>query len=281
MTDTPSDLPPETRVGRVALRVADLDRLTAFYRTVVGLDVLTRHDDRATLGAGDAPLLELVAAPDDSPRGDDEAGLFHTAFRVPSRAALAAALARVRDEWRLDGASDHEVSEALYLTDPEGNGIEVYRDRPRTEWPHAPDGSVRMSTLPLDLEALSAAADTPAAVVPAGTDVGHVHLEVTSLASARAFYVDALGLRVRQRYGDEALFVAAGDYHHHIGLNTWNGRSVPRTGRGLDWFELLVPPATLDAVERRLAADDVAVDPVDGGLDVRAPDGVGLKLRTP
>jgi catechol 2,3-dioxygenase len=208
-------------VGRVALRVADLSRTVEFYRDTVGLDVLERTADRATLGV-DAPLVVLLAAPDAPPRGPREAGLFHTAFRVPSRATL-------------DGASDHLVSEALYLSDPEGNGVELYRDRPRAEWPLTDEG-VGMDTRPLALDDLRAAGGGDGGAPP-GTTVGHVHLEVSSLSAARAFYADELGLNVRAT-APEACFLAVGDYHHHVGLNTWNERTEPATGRELAWFEL-------------------------------------------
>jgi len=275
------ELPAGTRVGRVALAVDDLDRLADFYERVVGLTVRERTDDLALLGveAGE-PLLELHAS--DAPeRGDDETGLFHVAFRVPDRTALGAALDRVEARWLLDGASDHLVSEALYLRDPEGNGIEIYRDRPRAEWPRTEDGGVEMDSLRLDLDVLRSASDG-AATVPDGTDVGHVHLEVSSIPAARTTYVDALGLGIRDTWardaGPEALFVAAGDYHHHVGLNTWNGRTEPPTGRGLAWAELIVPDAeTLDAVERRLA--DAGVEHAWDGTALRVTDADGIELR--
>jgi catechol 2,3-dioxygenase len=248
-TDT---LPAETTVGRVALRVADLDQLVEFYTAVVGLSVLDRAAGSATLGAGGTPLLELVAAPDLPARAGAAAGLFHTAFRVPDRTALGDALGRIEREWRLTGASDHRVSEALYLRDPEDNGVEIYCDRPRSEWPRQGE-RVGIDTLPLDLDPLREAARGEASV-PDGTDVGHVHLEVSDLAAAREFYVGALGMGLRQEV-EGALFVAAGDYHHHVGLNVWNGRTDPAAGRGLAWFELLVPDADALAATRERLAD--------------------------
>ncbi|WP_122091080.1 VOC family protein [Halalkalicoccus subterraneus] len=271
-----SVLPTGPRIGRVALRVNDLDRLVAFYGDVVGLAVLDREGDRATLGAGDEALLELLADPDAPPRDLEETGLFHVAFLVPSRAALGDALSRIRERWRLDGASDHRVSEALYLTDPEGNGIEIYRDRPREEWPIA-EGRVEMDTRPLDIDALGDRRRGEAGV-PDETTVGHVHLEVSSLPRAREFYVEKLGLGVRQEWSDAALFLAAGDYHHHVGLNTWNGRTAPSTGCGLAWFELLVPDReTLAAVRGRMT--DRETDTRTGDPVVTDPDGIELRLR--
>jgi len=282
---TDSTLPAETSIGRVALRVGDLDRLVAFYESVVGLAAQRDDADRATLGAGESPLLELHADPDAAPREPTAAGLFHTALRVPDRAALGEALARIESDWRLTGASDHHVSEALYLRDPADNGVEIYCDRPRSAWPTS-DGRVEMDTLRLDLDSLRDAADGTGGAtagagtgsLPDGTDVGHVHLEVTDLSAARAFYVDALGLGIRQRM-DGALFVAAGEYHHHLGLNVWNGRSSPAAGRGLDWFELDVPGEAFASVRERLADHSADVRETDDGIAVTDPDDIEVRLR--
>ncbi|WP_435127251.1 VOC family protein [Halobaculum sp. D14] len=273
-------VPDAARVGRVALRVENLDRQVSFYESVVGLAVLERRDDRAVLGAGGDPLVVLTAAPDAPERGRDETGLFHAAFLFPSRGALADALGRVEAEWELTGASDHRVSEALYLRDPEGNGVELYRDRPRREWPETDDGRVEMDTLPLDLDSLRTDAAGESAAPP-GTTVGHVHLEVSSIDASRAFYADALGLRVRQAFGPSALFLAADGYHHHVGLNTWNGRTAPATGRGLDWFEFVLPDgdAVVAARNRFEAADVAAVRERGDAVAVDDPDGITLLLR--
>jgi catechol 2,3-dioxygenase len=252
--------------------VGDLDSVLGFYRDAVGLRVHERTPERAVLGAAEA-CLELRAT-EDPPRGGDEAGLHHTAFRVPDRAALGDALERLPD---LDGASDHLVSEALYAQDPEGNGVEVYRDKPRDEWPDAPDSEVRMDTLPLDLDALRADAGGSERASD-GTDVGHVHLEVLSLSETRAFYADALGLAVTQELRG-ALFLAGreGDgevYHHHVGANVWHGRSEPPTGRGVDAFELRAPADAIEEATERLRAEGYAVE--DGR--VTDPSGIDLVL---
>ena len=275
----PATLPDETRLGRTALRVGDRERLTEFYRRVVGLEVLARDDGTSTLGAGGTPLLVLEAAPDAPERPRSAAGLYHNAFRVPSRAALGDALRRVRERWRLDGASDHGVSEALYLSDPEGNGVEIYRDHPRAEWPAGDDTPVRMTTDPLDVEGVAAAAGGRAGA-PAGTDLGHVHLEVTSLATFEGVYVDALGFDV-QAAAPRARFVGAGGYHHHVGANTWQGRTDPRSGRGIAWFEVVLPAAAgLDGIRERLPGAGVSTTETDDGLEVTDPDGIRVRLRT-
>lgn len=254
MSNPQTKLPESTHIGRVTLRVANLDRIVEWYEVVIGLTIHYQGDERAVLGTGTEPLLAVVAAPNVPPREQNETGLFHVAFRVPSRTALADTLERVHQQWQLDGMSDHLVSEALYLTDPEGNGVEVYCDRPREAWPNSDsNGTVGMETRPLDTESLPDRTH-PETAVPAETTVGHVHLESSTLAASRAFYVDDLGLRVRDRFGESALFVAAGDYHHHIGLNTWNGQTEPHTGRGLDRFERAWTRAEEPSLPRRMAS---------------------------
>jgi catechol 2,3-dioxygenase len=277
MTDTPI-VPDATRIGRTALLVANLEETTAFYRDVVGLTVLSRDGDTATLGVDETPLLVLTSADAQQPRAPEQTGLFHNAFRLPTRAALGAALDRIRERGQLSGASDHYVSEALYTADPEGNGVELYWDRPREEWPRADDGTIRIGTIPLELDDVAAQSDG-AADAPAGTTVGHVHLEVSSLEATRAFYVDTLGLRV-QTEAPSALFVAAGDYHHHLGLNTWNGRSQPAGGHGLAWFEFVVSDGeTLDTVRRRLTETSTSVTELGDGFELADPDGITIRFR--
>jgi len=276
-TDDPV-VPESARMGRTALTVADLDETVAFYRDAVGLTVQARSERAATLGAGGTPLLELTRDADASARGRAQTGLFHNAFRVPSRAALGAALERIRGRGGLDGASDHYVSEALYCSDPEGNGVEVYTDRPRAEWPRADDGTVEIGTVPLDLDDLAADSDG-ATEAPPGTDLGHVHLEVSSLDRARSFYADILGLGVQTEVRG-ASFLAACDYHHHVGVNVWNGRTDPVGGRGLAWFEFLLPDGEAVATaRRRLSAADASVTDCESGFEVSDPDGIAVRFR--
>ena len=252
----------EMRMGPVGLRVKALDRLVEFYRDVVGLPVLERVDDRAILGTPTQPLLVLQAEPSIEPRSQASAGLYHTAFRVPTRAALGDALPRV--EGGLTGASDHGVSEALYLRDPEGNGIELYHDRPQSEWPHE-DGSLIIPTNPLNLDALRAEA-TENNRVPTDTDIGHVHLEVTNLQASVGFYSNTVGMRTRYSV-PQAAFLAAGDYHHHLGLNTWQERTEPRTGAGLDWFSIITDENPETEMSNQHDLDDVR-DPDDISIRV-------------
>jgi catechol 2,3-dioxygenase len=279
-----------TRIGAVRLRAADADALTSFYERAIGLRTLARENGLVQLGVDEgAPLVELVAAPGAPPRPPVSTGLFHQAILVPERADLARALVRLSGAgWRLTGASDHLVSEALYLNDPEGNGIELYRDRPREEWRRSPAGELAMATLPLDLESLMGELGEGGATgdpgpMPAGTRMGHVHLQVAQLDAAERFYAGSLELEVMVRSYPGALFVAADGYHHHIGLNTWQSAGAPAPPEGalgLEHYELVMP----DTGERdRLAANlGPDAEPLELEAGVRAidPSGNRVLLRT-
>ncbi len=242
-------------------------------------------------GAADgSPLLSLFGDSSAPPRDPRQTGLFHVAVLVPTRRDLAVALVRLaQGGWQLDGASDHLVSEALYLSDPDGNGIEIYRDRDRAEWPHDEAGRLQMATLPLDFDGLLAELqDAPFdpdadSQMPEGTRIGHVHLQVAELDQIERFYSGILGFDVMVRGYPGALFVAAGGYHHHIGLNTWNSRggaTPPRGAVGLRAYELkLGSPAALDDVLARVGAAGIATEAAaDGATLVRDPSGNGVLL---
>ena len=270
---------PATTIGTVRLTVSDLDRSRSFYEEVIGLV----PSGSSLADPSGAPLLDLTGDPA-APRLDRGAtGLYHFAILLPTRGDLARSLQRVAEaRWPLSGASDHLVSEALYLSDPDGNGIELYRDRPRDEWPHR-DGHLEMATAPLDLDGLlKERPDDRAVTVPAGTGVGHVHLQVADIEEAEAFYNGALGLDVTVRGYPGALFVSAGGYHHHIGLNTWHsaGAAPPPPGSvGLRNFELKLPDH--DALERTLEGvrrAGIDLEQVDGTALVRDPSGNGVLL---
>ncbi|OYZ96104.1 MAG: hypothetical protein B7Y01_00145, partial [Xanthobacter sp. 17-67-6] len=229
------------RLGAVHLRTRTPDRLAAFYEQVVGLTRLAGQAGRIVLGAGDKAIIVLEDAPDALAPPARAPGLFHTAIRVPDRASLAVRMNVLRAHGVPFGASDHLVSEALYFDDPDGNGIEIYRDRPRAEW-FGPDGTLQMATLRLDLTNL-AAESTDLGPAPAGTDVGHVHLKVNDLAAAHRFWVELAGFEVMARYPG-ALFISAGKYHHHLGLNVWHSQGAeppPVEANGLAGFEIVLP----------------------------------------
>ena len=225
---------PLTTVGAVHLTVSDTERSVTYYTSVVGLDVVEQGDGRASLGAGERELLVLVEEPGARPAVGCT-GLYHFALLVPQRVQLAAWLAHAaRDRVPLTGLSDHFVSEALYLRDPDGHGIEIYWDRPREIW----EGQVasRLTTLPLDVDDLLGELDDPSSTswdgLPAGTTMGHVHLKVADVADTVAFYRDVLGFGLMAQLGSSAAFLSAGGYHHHLGANTWEsaGASAPPPG---------------------------------------------------
>lgn len=277
---------PDTSIGNVELTVGDLDAQAAFYREAIGLREVSRTGDTVELGAaGDGvPLVTLVHRPDAPARPPRTTGLFHLALLVPSRVELARAVHRVSAAgWRFTGASDHLVSEALYLDDPEGNGIEIYRDRPFEEWERE-NGELRMGTDPLDLAGvLASVSDGDVGDgMASGTRIGHVHLQVADIPGAEAFYVDAVGFEPTVRGYPGALFVSAGGYHHHLGLNTWAGvgASAPPDGsRGLRTFSVLLPgPRALAAVQASLAA--AGREGLDGSTSFVDPSGNRVVLAT-
>ncbi|MEP7010317.1 MAG: VOC family protein [Acidobacteriota bacterium] len=282
----PARLPAETAVGPVELTVRDLDRSLAYYTQGIGLERLPGNDSGSVqLGAAGFPLLSLVENPAArTVRGTT--GLFHFALLVPTRRDLGAVLTRLASTGtRLGGAADHGVSEALYLSDPEGNGIEIYRDRPEKDWPRQ-GGKLAMFTEALDLETLleEVAGEPSIAALPAGTVMGHVHLHVRNLAEAERFYAGVLGFEEMQRYGPSALFVSTGGYHHRVGLNTWQGEGAPPPppdAAGLLQFSIrLSDRQTLDRVEERLRAAGVAIEVQDEGLFTRDPSGNGMRFES-
>ena len=261
-------------MGVVRLRVADLDALRGFYERVIGLETLESGPENARLGAGDRVLVELVSTPGAPPRPQRTTGLFHLAILVPDRARLGTALQRIAaTEWGLTGASDHLVSEALYTRDPEGNGIEIYRDRPRDEW-REENGELAMDSIPLELAPIEAEADGAGPMV-AGTRMGHVHLNVADIPDSEAFYSGVLGFEPMVSSLPGALFVAAGGYHHHLGLNTWGGEGAPAPepgSLGLESFEVVVPDsAEVDAIVTRLEDAGLGVERSDGGVKAADP----------
>jgi catechol 2,3-dioxygenase len=275
---------PATSVGDVHLTISDLTRSVRFYESHLGFLVHRRDDRTAWLGAGGPDLLVLSQC-ETAPRVRGTTGLYHFAILVPTRADLARALRRLVDAGTLmQGAADHGVSEALYLADPDGNGIEIYRDRPRAEWPYA-GGQLRMGADPIDLDELLAekSENDDRAPLATGTVIGHVHLHVSRLDDAERFYVGVLGFELMQRYGPSALFVSAGGYHHHIGLNTWAGVGAPPPppgAIGLRHFLVRLPSTGGRSRQSPPArAAGVPVERVDGGLLVHDPAGNAVQLR--
>jgi catechol 2,3-dioxygenase len=277
-----------THVGPVALRVTDLERSRDFYSRALGLQATEAEDGVVRMSAdGSTPLLELDAreTAEGAPSPPRATGLFHLALLYPTRAALGRAVQRLVEAGvGLDGASDHLVSEAIYLHDPDGNGIEIYRDRPREQWPPPPPGqAVAMDTIPLDVAAVLAEASEPNGGADPGTVMGHVHLKVSDLERSIAFYRDVLGFDLQAQLGPQAAFLAAGGYHHHIGLNVWHSRGggpPPPGSAGLAWFALELPsPEALDEAADALRAGGAEVEEGEGTLTVRDPDGIAIRLH--
>jgi len=275
-------LPAETRMGPVELTVSDLERSLDYYRDAIGLGVREQGAGRASLG-GDSDLLVLEEVPGAQP-APRNTGLFHFALLVPERRDLATWLAHaIREEVPLTGVSDHFVSEALYLRDPDAHGIEIYADRPREVW----EGQVaRMTTEPLDLEnLLGELADPetePFEGLPGGTVMGHVHLQVAEIPETLRFYRYLLGFDLMASYGSQAAFLSAGGYHHHLGANTWNsaGASPPPEGSAaLRRATIVLPDSeTRDEVVRRVAEAGQEPEDTPEGPVVRDPSGNRLLL---
>jgi catechol 2,3-dioxygenase len=269
-------LPDAFRLGPAALRVANADRALDFYEKKIGLEVLEHGNERLTLGAGDAPLLYLDIRPGIAPRNYKETGLYHVAILVPDRPSLGAAIARLNAHGVRLGAADHLVSEAIYVWDPDNNGIEIYRDRPRGEWTwHG--GQVQMASRPLDFPGLLADADAEKlsrAPMQAGTRIGHIHLQVDDLAQAKKFYGDVFGFAPTATLPG-ALFMSAGGYHHHLGANVWESRNAPPASpdtAGLSLMTVELPDtAAIDALQTRLEAANVAVRKSGSGFSFADP----------
>ncbi|KTR50405.1 VOC family protein [Curtobacterium oceanosedimentum] len=270
-------LAADTGMGAVTLRVADLDTMVTYYRDGVGLSVLTNAGGTAVLGRGTTPIVVLEHAPAMRHAAPHEAGLFHTAILFDTQADLAAALYSVATKYprTFTGSADHLVSNAFYFTDPEGNGVELYWDRDRTEWSWT-HGMVDMATIYVDPNAFVQEHLTQDALSLAGSRpgrVGHVHLSVGDVATAKAFYVDRLGFATTAAMDDQALFVSAGGYHHHMAMNTWNSRGAGRRQQalGLGLVRIEVPGADdLGALVSRM--HDTGVQTADDGRTVAFED---------
>ncbi len=283
-TPAPSaTLPGATRMGAVELTVRDLARSLAFYERSLGLRVHRRELASAALGAGGEDLLVLAELPAARPAGR-HAGLYHVALLHPSRAELSRAAVRLAaTRTPIQGASDHGTHEAIYLPDPDGNGLELAADRPREQWPDLGRYLYAGGPQPLDLDALLALTAHEAAPPHAapGLGVGHMHLHVGDLPTALAFYRDVVGFQVMSLL-PSAGFVSAGGYHHHVAVNTWRGEGVgpaPSDAVGLRHFTVLVPSAgDLEALRARLAASGVRYDDRADGLLARDPAGNALVL---
>jgi catechol 2,3-dioxygenase len=277
------EIAPTTHMGPVELTVSDLDRTLEYWQRAVGLRVLEREDGRASVGS-DRELLRFVEEAG-APPDHGHTGLYHVALLVPDRASLARWLAHgVREQLELQGLSDHAVSEAIYLRDPDHHGIEIYADRPRELW----EGRVleQMTTMPLDVQSLFGELDDPATEpfdgLPDGTVMGHVHLRVADVPKTVDFYHGVLGMGLMAQLGPAAAFLSAGGYHHHIGANTWESRGsspAPPGSAALRHATIVLPNAEeRDRVVERVAGSGQEPEPLEGGVIVRDPSRNALLL---
>ncbi|PCD09770.1 glyoxalase [Peribacillus simplex] len=272
---------PITFVGEVSINVLDLNKAILFYQEIIGLQVLKKTDRQAVLTTdGETPLLTLEQPADVIPKEGRTTGLYHFALLLPTRADLSIFLRHLLQTKYPFGAADHEVSEALYITDPDGNGIEVYSDRPSTDWRWA-SGEVAMGTDPLDGNDLLEESDGEWSKLPAGTLMGHIHLHVADLRKTEEFYMQGLGFTVVNRYGG-ALFTSTGGYHHHIGLNTWNGVGAPapkENSVGLNWYTLVyADDDARNKVTEQLEGIGAVVTEKEGFFAVTDPSGNEIHL---
>ena len=270
-------------IGAVGLIARDLDRLADYYQNLLGLSVLERTSKLARLGVNGVTLIEIEHRPDAKPDDERTAGLYHTAFLMPTRQDHARWILHIaRNRVPITGASDHGVSEAFYLDDPEGNGIEVYNDRPRERWERQ-DGLIVMKTVQLDVEAILRETDPsePYVAAPDGLRIGHIHLRVGNVERAEEFYRGAVGLDLTRRRGG-ATFMSSGGYHHHVGANVWHsdGAGLRDPDRaGLAWFSMeAADDAALDAATARLKSPNAAVTAIPGGVETADPWGTRVRF---
>jgi catechol 2,3-dioxygenase len=282
-TETSYALTRPAHVGHSHLVVKDLAAVSGFYQSMLGLKVIEKTASGEVLGVSGLPLLTLTTDSNAQTAPRNAAGLFHTAFLMPDRTELARWLRHAaHNNVVLEGASDHLVSEAIYLSDPEGNGIEIYADRPHDVWKFHQDGQVEMATNRLDLQALydSAPQDTWDGMSD-GTAIGHIHLQVGNIPEADTFYRDVLGLKIMARYPG-ASFFATGGYHHHVAANIWNSRgagtrSASMTGLS-DYSLHFNDKAALETAKTALEKLEIKTEARDGGVFLRDPWGIGLTL---
>jgi catechol 2,3-dioxygenase len=283
-------LPDEVRVSQVHLRTGNLERALGFYTDTLGLQIADRLGQEAALSAtaSKPAMIVLSETPGARPLPSGATGLYHLAIRYPTRRDLAHALQRlVQREYQIQGASDHQVSEAIYLNDPDDNGVELYADRPRAQWTWH-EGQIAMTTEPLNMDNLLATTEGQPAPphVPSQTDLGHIHLHVADLAAAERFYREFLGLAVTQRSYPGALFFSAGSYHHHLAVNTWAGdQTPPANSIGLISYRLEVPETEiLYCLKHRapLAGYEATTTIGEAGvelLQIRDPNGHWLEIQ--
>ena len=280
----PEAMHPDTRLGPVCLSVGDLHRSLEFYQAALGLRLRRRENNKAFLGTGQLDWLVLEEGPS-AAIAHGSTGLFHFALLVPSRLELARTLVHLHEtRTPCTGYADHSVSEAIYLSDPDGHGIEIYRDRPRSEWEY-PGGQLKLTVDPLDVQKLKDELDETSGEwtgLHADTVMGHIHLQVSNLKASEQFYTEVLGFERMACYGSSASFLSAGGYHHHLAINIWAGVGAPpppRDAARLLWFSIRLPDADeFDRMIRRLHNAGLQTEPFNNGVLLRDPDGIVLRM---
>lgn len=274
---------PNTYVSNVEIKVSDLQRSLAYYQEIIGFKVLQQEANRATLTAdGKTALLTIVQLQSVEQKTRTTSGLYHFALLLPTRRDLAHIITHLRQLGVYFGASDHDVSEALYLHDPDENGIEIYVDRPASDWTWHAD-QVYMVTEPLNIPSILEEANGVWDGLPVNTVMGHIHLSVSNLAAAEEFYTKGLGFDIVTRYGKQALFISTGRYHHHIGLNTWYSEGAPKLGEnqiGLKTYTLrLDNEVQANTLKENLHQLGAPVHTIDGGFQTEDPAGNVILLK--
>lgn len=272
-----SKLDPKTKLGYVSLTISDLRRSVRFYQDSLGFQLLKEEGDTAYLGAGEDILLILVEQPG-AIQYERRTGLYHFAILTPSRVELGNVLKNlIESNTQIQGGADHLVSEAIYLSDPDGNGIEIYRDRPRADWEYE-NGILKMATEPLDYQDILAEVDGKGKKwngLDGETRLGHMHLHVADLTEAVDFYENTLGFDLQLYYGTSAAFLSAGGYHHHIGLNTWNGTGAPPpppNSVGLRYFSVTLHNYDeMGQLVKRMEQAEASYEKNEDGLLVQDP----------
>jgi catechol 2,3-dioxygenase len=276
---------PQTSIGAVYLKVSDLERSVQFYQDVVGFKILRENEQKVELTAdGHNPLLVLEKIPNAVvlPR-KNTTGLYHFAILVPTRKDLSLSVRNLIKHNLHVGQADHLVSEALYIADPENNGIEIYVDRPRDEWTYNENGEVKMAVDPIEWQSLlDEAGDAEWSGLAKGTVMGHIHLHVADLKAAEQFYCGILGFDIMAHMANSALFLSAGGYHHHLGMNVWAGIGAPQppdNAAGLRYYTIVLPDkAALEEVLTKLRKSDIRVEPLGESWFVQDPSKNGIIL---
>ncbi|MGX7420709.1 VOC family protein [Carnobacterium gallinarum] len=274
----------ETVIGKVVLNVENLTLMRDFYQEMIGLEIQGETENEVHFGIHGETKKELLTLKKVAAHPKVTAtGLYHTAFLLPKRSDLGDSLYHLlRGKYPITGASDHGYSEAIYLDDPEGNGIEIYRDKPREFWDINPDGTINGITIEMDAEGVIGEASGSFTGMPVGTTVGHIHLTVANLEKTHEFYVDTLQLNLQTEFPNQAKFLAAGGYHHHIGTNVWSGRNIPameKGTKGLNYFTMVVPSVeALKEVEANLIEKVYSYEHDSTRQEIKLTDPNGIDL---